>query len=436
MKVQVVDPSAFTPPYDHALCAALARAGAQVELITSQFPYGDVPPPEGFRVREHFYRHARGAPGSRLRQVSKLAEHGPDMLRYRRVARAADVVHFQWLDVQWLDAHLLPRAPLVLTAHDLLPREAKPGQAAAQRRLYERVDALIVHSEYGRRQLVTALDVDPAKVHVVPHGAFAHLTGQSLELSLPDELREVAKPVVLFFGLLRPYKGIDVLLQAWRDVPDAELWIVGRPRMPIDPLRSSAPPGVRFVPRFVSDAELPAYFRRADVVVLPYSRTERFDQSGVLAVALAFGKAVVLTDVGGFGEVAAAGAARLVAPGDSGALASALRSLIEDPRGAGRARRGRRRGGRRRVFVGHRGGAHARAVSHSGAVTFTIRRRDCPGDRLLVLGGVAALFPGGISAAAGRARAACARARSGARTCSGHAAAAPRVGGRRGLRRG
>ena len=70
------------------------------------------------------------------------------------------------------------------------------------------------------------------------------------------------------------------------------------------------------MPEFVPDAELPAYFRRADVVVLPYSRTERFDQSGVLATALAFGKPVVLSDVGGFAEVAAAGAARLVAPGD------------------------------------------------------------------------------------------------------------------------
>jgi glycosyltransferase involved in cell wall biosynthesis len=331
MKVHVVDASAFTPPYDHALCAALARAGAQVELITSRFQYGEVPPPEGFGVREQFYRRARGAPGSRLRQAGKLAEHVPDMLRYRRTARAADVVHFQWLDVQLLDAHLLPRRPLVLTAHDLLPREAKPGQAGAQRRLYERMDALIVHSEYGRRQLVQALGFDPAKVHVVHHGAFAHLTRQPLELPLPDELRAVEKPVVLFFGLLRPYKGIDVLLEAWREVPGAELWIVGRPRMPLEPLRSSAPPGVRFVPRFVSDAELPAYFRRADVVVLPYSRTERLDQSGVLAVALAFGKAVVLTDVGGFGEVAAAGAARLVPPGDPGSLAQALRSLIDDP---------------------------------------------------------------------------------------------------------
>jgi glycosyltransferase involved in cell wall biosynthesis len=331
MKVHVVDPSAFTPPYDHALCQALGHAGARVELVTSRFPYGEVPSPEGYVVREHFYRHARGAAGSRRRRVGKLAEHVPDMLRYRRAALAADVVHFQWLDMQWLDARLLPRRPRVLTAHDLLPREPKPGQVGAQRRLYEAVDALIVHSEHGRRQLVESLGVDPGKVHVVHHGAFEHLTRQPAELPLPPELRAVERPVVLCFGLIRPYKGIEVLLEAWRGVPEAELWIVGRPRMPIEPLQASAPPGVRFVPRFVSDAELPAYFRRADVVVLPYTRTERFDQSGVLAVALAFGKAVLLTDVGGFGEMAAAGAARLIPPGDPAALHRALLGLLEDP---------------------------------------------------------------------------------------------------------
>src|SRR5581483_5900535 len=97
------------------------------------------PKPDGYVVREHFYRHARGAAGSSLRRLTKLAEHVPDMLRYRALARGADVVHFQWLDVQWLDGYLLPNRPLVLTAHDLLPREPRPGQAHAQRRLYERV---------------------------------------------------------------------------------------------------------------------------------------------------------------------------------------------------------------------------------------------------------------------------------------------------------
>jgi len=131
--------------------------------------------------------------------------------------------------------------------------------------------------------------------------------------------------------LLRPYKGIETLLRAWSGISSAELWIVGRPRMPLEPLRRLAGERVRFVPRYVGDAELPAFFRRADVIVLPYSRTERFDQSGVLATALAFGKAIVVTEVGSFAEVAGAGAARLVPPDDAEALHDALASLIADP---------------------------------------------------------------------------------------------------------
>jgi glycosyltransferase involved in cell wall biosynthesis len=141
----------------------------------------------------------------------------------------------------------------------------------------------------------------------------------------------VDSPVVLFFGLLRPYKGLETLLEAWRGVDGAELWIVGRPRMPIEPLRARAPANVRFVPRYVPDAELPAFFRRADIVVLPYTRTERLDQSGVLATALAFGKPTIVSDVGSFGEVAAAGAARLVGPDDPGAIHDALIRLLGDP---------------------------------------------------------------------------------------------------------
>src|SRR4051812_19446939 len=126
MRVHVVDPSAYTPPYDRALSAALARAGAEVELHTSRFLYGPVPAAQGYAVREDFYRWAPGGAGSRARFLAKLAMHVPDMLRYRRAARAADIVHFQWLTVQPLDVHLLPRSrPVVLTAHDILPREPR-----------------------------------------------------------------------------------------------------------------------------------------------------------------------------------------------------------------------------------------------------------------------------------------------------------------------
>jgi glycosyltransferase involved in cell wall biosynthesis len=329
MRVQIVDPSAFTPPYDHALSAALTRAGAVVELVTGRFAYGDIPAPEGYERRELFYRHSVGAPGSRLRRLSKLAEHVPDMLRYRRLAAFADVVHLQWLTAPVLDVRLLPDRPLVLTAHDLLPREPRPGQVRAQRRLFDRVDALVVHSDYGRGQLVERLGVAPDKVHVIHHGAFEHVVASPAG-ALPSEVAGGAGPAVLFFGLLRPYKGLETLLRAWQGIDGAQLWIAGRPMMDLAPLRALATPSVRFVPRFVADGEVSALFTHADVVVLPYARTERFDQSGVLATALAFGKAVVLSDVGGFSEVAAAGAARLVTAADPAALRSALAALVSD----------------------------------------------------------------------------------------------------------
>ncbi|HEX4837795.1 MAG TPA: glycosyltransferase family 4 protein [Solirubrobacteraceae bacterium] len=361
MRVQVVDPSAYTPPYDHAVCRALTMIGQHVELVTSCFAYGPVPAPAGYERRELFYRHALGAPGGRLRTVSKLVEHVPDMLRYRRHAREADIVHFQWLSVQYVDRYLLPaNRPLVLTAHDVLPREPRPGQLAAQRRLYDRFDAIVVHSEHGRARLLDELGADRERVHVIPHGVFTHLAeGEPGEARAgwegagsaekkaktpraharrgspfeSDHPVETDRPVVLMFGLMRPYKGIDVLLDAWRGadgeapVEDAELWIAGMPRMDIATLRAGAPANVRFDPRFITDDELPAYFERAELVVLPYLQA---DQSGVLFTALAFGKPLLLSDVGGFPEIADTGAARIVPAGDARALGQALRELLRD----------------------------------------------------------------------------------------------------------
>ena len=137
---------------------------------------------------------------------------------------------------------------------------------------------------------------------MIPHGAFDHLTRVPGERPLPPDLAAVNGPVVLCFGVVRPYKGVDVLLEAFREVPGAELWVVGRPLgESMERLRRLAPPGrVRFVPRYVSDAELAAFFRRADLLVLPHRRV---DVSGVLYAGLAFGKPMVLSDVGGFAEV-------------------------------------------------------------------------------------------------------------------------------------
>ena len=336
MKVQLVDPSAFTPPYDRALAAALARAGAEVELLTTRFLYGPVPPADGYRVEELFYRRsaARGndAPA---RLPFKAAEHLPDMLRFRRVADA-DVLHYQWLTVPSLDTWLLPPLrPRVMTAHYILPPQPSRWQVRSAHRVFGATDAVVAHSEHGAARLRDEVGLDPAKVHVIPHGAFDYLTKLPEEKPLPPELEGAEGPVILSFGLLRPYKGIENLLEAYRRLATAtpappELWIVGNPRMDVAPLRQladQAPGRVRFVTRFVEDAEIPAIFRRADLLALPYLDAEH---SGVLYTGLAFGKPMVLSAVGGFPEVAETGAARLVPPGDTPALAAALEELIAD----------------------------------------------------------------------------------------------------------
>jgi glycosyltransferase involved in cell wall biosynthesis len=331
MRVQLVDPSAFTPPYDRALAAGLARAGAEVELLTSRFLYGPVPEPEGYAVRECFYRRAsaRGL-DARGRRAFKAVEHLPDMLRLRRWIDA-DVVHYQWLTMPALDARLLPRQrPHLITAHYVLPPRPSAREIARARRTFGGMDAVIAHSEHGARRLREEVELDADRVHVIPHGAFDYLTRLPAEKPLPAELEGAEGPVILFFGLLRPYKGLDTLLRAFCEVEGAELWIVGNPRMDAEPLQrlaGAAQGRVRFLTRFVEDAEIPPIFRRADLVVLPYRDAEH---SGVLYTGLAFGKPLVLSAVGGFPEVAATGAARLVPPDDPVALAHALNELVGD----------------------------------------------------------------------------------------------------------
>jgi len=332
VRVQLVDPSAFTPPYDHALAAALGRAGADVELVTSRFLYGSVPEPHGYQVSESFYRRsaARGL-DARGRRAFKLAEHVGDQLRFRRRADA-ELIHYQWLTLPALDALLLPALrPRVMTAHYVAPPRPSRRQVAVARRMFGRMDAVIAHSRQSASRLLSVAGLDADRVRVIPHGAFDYLTELPEELPLPEELANVEGPVILFFGLLRPYKGLDTLLEAFRSVRGAELWIVGNPRMPLEPLRELAERAegtVRFVPRFVTDPEIPAYFRRADLVVAPYRDGEH---SGVIYTALAFGMPMLLSAVGGFPELADEhGAARIVAPDDALALGAAMSELIAD----------------------------------------------------------------------------------------------------------
>ena len=169
MRVVVADPPAYTPPYDRSLCAALARAGAEVELVTSRFRFGAVAEPEGYEVREWFYPLSSRMGGTRLRLALKAVEHPLGMMRF--ALTKADMIHMQWLGAPELDRWLFrPRSPAVLTAHDILPRRTL-SKTAMWRALFERFERVVVHSERGRGQLVD-FGLPAEKVRVIPHPVF------------------------------------------------------------------------------------------------------------------------------------------------------------------------------------------------------------------------------------------------------------------------
>ena len=168
------------------------------------------------------------------------------------------------------------------------------------------------------------------------HPARAFAPSPAMRPAAAPSCPTTTAPVVLCSACCAPTRASTCSLEAWRGIEGAELWVVGTPRIDTAPLHAAAPPSVRFVERFVTDARGPRRFPPRRLVVLPY---REIDQSGVLFTALAFGAPLVLSDVGGFPEVAADGAASSSPPGDAAALRDALARLLADP--ARRASAGR-----------------------------------------------------------------------------------------------
>jgi glycosyltransferase involved in cell wall biosynthesis len=328
MRIVIADPPAYTPPYDHALAAALARQGIDVRLLTSRFRYGAVPAASGYTVDDSLYRLSTGIGPRHGRLAAKAIEHPLALVRLA-LARC-DVVHLQWVTAPEADSWLLRTlAPLVFTAHDLLPRRTA-GQTRTWTRLFHRFDRVVIHSERGRRTLA-AFGVPATKLRVIAHPALHS-----------DPAREDDGRTVLALGVIRPYKGLPDAVEAVLGVPGARLLVAGDPRVPLDALRTAAGDRAEWRLGYLNEDEITRALGSATVAVFPY--LAELDQSGALLQAVGAGVPAVVYDVGGLGEVIRAfGAGRVVPPGDVDGLKQALRELLDDAEALAEARAGAKR---------------------------------------------------------------------------------------------
>ena len=333
--------------YVFQLCRAMAEAGADVTLITSK-QFELVALPRNFDVQ----------PVIDLWDP-KVNDAGPIVRKLRRVSRAFRYYR-QWLQVIRRVAALKPdvvqvgdvpfpldllplrllrrKAPLFADiCHNVNPFDAAGGFGRSRwkrflyRRVYRLFDVVFVH--FDRNAAEFAKSFGARRIGVIKHGnegLFEELRDPAVDAgALRKRLGIGAEPVVLFFGTLSRYKGVDVLLEAFPRInreTGARLVIAGYPLpdFAVPPLQDS----VTLVPEYVKSEEVAAWMELASVIVFPY---RDIYQSGAIHVAQTFGVPTVASAVGAMQDVVTHEASGLLVPPENAdALADAIIRLLQD----------------------------------------------------------------------------------------------------------
>ncbi len=332
--------------YTDALCSGLSRTGADVTVLTNSL-WADLPRP--FKVDRRLFEFI-----DRKKQWSQLHWAADrfyrsliNSLRRNRFAAGGrfDVVHFQGAGTPLLDQFFLKplarQLPVILTVHDVKPHyERFVSRASFIKRSLKIPRRLIVHYMDGKRQLADHWGICSDHIDVIPHGIMPvqnppSLTDARKKLNLPQD-----RQIILFFGGIRPNKGLDVLLKALKIVKARNQRVLlviaggllGRFSFESysDMIRKAGlSEHVRTFIDFIPEEDVDYFFAASNLVVLPYLKFEA--QSGVLLRAYAHKKPVVVSNVGAMGELVSSDSIGLaVEPGAVDPLAKAITNALDN----------------------------------------------------------------------------------------------------------
>jgi D-inositol-3-phosphate glycosyltransferase len=338
-------------PYAFGLAMALVAKGVHLDIIGGD----EIDSPELHTTSNLCFLNFRGSQGNDAnfaKKLSKLLVYYTKLLRYAAHSRPA-ILHILWNNkVEFFDRTILMLyykalgKKIALTAHNV-NQARRDGKDSALNRItlkiqYRLCDHIFVHTQKMKDELCQEFGVAEKAVTVIRHpinNAFpdTELTpaGAKRRLALKDD-----EKAVLFFGRIRPYKGIEYLLDAFRllsadEQANYRLIVAGEPKKGSEEYlrevrqsveRNFKEGQVILRIQFIPDEEMEMYLKGADVLVLPY---KEIFQSGVLFLAYSFGLPVVATDVGSFREEIVEGSTGfLCKPGDPAELAEALKTYF------------------------------------------------------------------------------------------------------------
>lgn len=334
----------FQPEYEAGYANGLARNGCAVTLIGSDMSLADR---LDAGVTLLNLRGSQDPARPRWRKATNMLRYWLQCYGYvlRHRGMPVHVIgNFSTgnLRVSWLEAWLtrLLAGRYAMTVHNLLPHDNHNARSALlSRAIYRTAAVCMVHTPRMRAALAADFGVDPERIVVAEHGIDrllpatpASRAAMRTRLKLGDTDR-----LILFFGNLSPYKGIDVLLDAFSQIDpglSVRLLIAGRCRS--SALRAALRSQIEASPRrtaidwlegYIAAADVAPIFHAADVLAMPY---RHIDQSGVVFMALATGLRVVASDVGSLRDYLADGAGRVVPAGDAAALARGIEAALAD----------------------------------------------------------------------------------------------------------
>ena len=324
MSISLLDLTCRFPDYTSRLFKCLSNKTNEVELFVAGYSQLHS---NYFKEHEDIFvelstllgEHKRN--NSFFRKGVKLIEYLINRSRFEKIVKKKkpDVIHFQFLplleffktyELQKFDEYKALGIKIVYTVHNVLPHNIEQKYKDVYQKVYQKSDKLIVHTKQAQRKLIEDFGIPEEKIELIPHG----LLETNHKDKEKNEARKILKikkdrELVLFFGGISPYKGLEFLIDTWNKVEQKEkklLIIAGSgPKKYLNKLNYliedknlSRSIETRFY--FIPDEELSLLLDASDIVVYPY---KKITQSGALFLGMGKGKPVITTKVGGFLEV-------------------------------------------------------------------------------------------------------------------------------------
>jgi len=279
-----------------------------------------------------------------LRYYSLFSVYKTFRLIHKKVK--ADVVDIQWcstfhapilIPLVFLLKHFT-KASVVLTVHNVLPHEKRFFDKPLCKIIYLLSDRLVVHSEKMKNDLINIFNISSEKVSVIPHGICLDYQSSISREEAKRELGIKEKRIILFFGLVRKYKGLENLLTAFSRIKDdfdvgllvAGDFVEGKDKYEKMIAEYDIKDRVYIHPGYIKDEDVPLFFSASDLLVQPY--VSFTGQSGVVPTAYFYSRPVIASNVGGLPEIVLNNRTGIIVePQDVDQIADAIRFFLRSP---------------------------------------------------------------------------------------------------------